>query len=227
MYSTFVALAYLRDARKTPIEVGYAPSYKDAADLIKNGPLSALTRKISAISESRNGIMFSRGDDRRPIYRMRDFDDTVMESKRVTRATKGHKSELNLKRFDMGLGDFETCCRAVSMLCELWRDAPSAWFTQSIVTVSQICGSLTMWDGLAAALSRTFDVEYLDGSVNPPNLIAWCAVCAVKGGTSYDCCTIFDNPQARNLIIAVFKNFDRLDTTRYNDNELQKILQGV
>ena len=35
MYSTFVALAYLRDARKPPIEVGYAPSYKDAADLIK------------------------------------------------------------------------------------------------------------------------------------------------------------------------------------------------
>ena len=35
MYSTFVALAYLRDARKPPVEVGYASSYKDAADLIK------------------------------------------------------------------------------------------------------------------------------------------------------------------------------------------------
>ena len=168
--------------------------------------------------------MFRRGNDRRPIYRMRDFDDSIMESKRIVRATKGHKRELNLKRFDMGYGDFETCCRAVNMLCELWRDAPSAWFAQAVVSVSQICGSLTMWDGLAAALSRTFDVEYLDGSVNPPNLIAWCAVCAVKGGTSYDCCTIFDNPQAQNLIIAVFKNFDRLDTKRYNDNELQKIL---
>lgn len=171
--------------------------------------------------------MFRRGDDRRPIYRMRDFDDSIMESKRIVRATKGHKRELNIKRFDMGYGDFETCCRAVNMLCELWRDALSKWFTQSIVTVSQICGSLTMWDGLASALSRTFDIEYLDGSINPPNLIAWCAVCAVKGGTSYDCCAIFDNPQARNLIIAVFKNFDRLDTKRYNDNELQKILQGA
>ena len=169
--------------------------------------------------------MFRRGDDRRPIYRMRDFDDAIMESKRIVRATKGHKRELNLKRFDMGLGDFETCCRAVNMLCELWRDAPSAWFSQAVVMISQICGSLTMWDGLAAALSRTFDVEYLDGSVNPPNLIAWCAVCAVKGGTSYDCCTIFDNPQAQNIIIAVFKNFDRLDTKRYNDIELQKIFE--
>lgn len=168
--------------------------------------------------------MFRRGDDRRPIYRMRDFDDAIMESKRIVRATKGHKRELNLKRFDMGLGDFETCCRAVNMLDELWRDAPSVWFSQAVVMVSQIAGSLTMWDGLAAVLSRTFDIEYLDGSVNPPNLIAWCAVCAVKGGTSYDCCTIFDNPQAQNLIIAVFKNFDRLDTKRYNDNELQKIL---
>ncbi len=35
MYSTFVALAYLRGANKPPIEVGCAPSYKDAADLIK------------------------------------------------------------------------------------------------------------------------------------------------------------------------------------------------
>lgn len=168
--------------------------------------------------------MFRRGDDRRPIYRMRDFDVAIMESKRIVRATKGHKRELNLKRFDMEFGDFETCCRAVNMLCELWRDAPSEWFSQAVVMVSQIAGSLSTWDGLASALSRTFDVEYLDGSINPPNLIAWCAVCAVKGGTSYDCCTIFDNPQAQNLIIAVFKNFDRLDTTRYNDNELQKIL---
>lgn len=168
--------------------------------------------------------MFRRGDDRRPIYRMRDFDDSIMESKRIVRATKGHKRELNLKRFDMGYGDFETCCRAVNMLCELWRDAPSEWFSKAVVAVLQIAGSLSTCDGLATVLSRTFDVEYLDGSINPPNLIAWCAVCAVKGGTSYDCCTIFDNPQAQNLIIAVFKNFDRLDTIRYNDSDLEKIL---
>lgn len=169
--------------------------------------------------------MFRRGDDRRPVYRMRDFDDGIMESKRVVCATKGRKRELDLKRFDLGYGDFETCCRAVGMLCELWREAPSEWFTQAVIAVSRIAGGLSVGDGLVAALSRTFDVEYLDGSVNPPNLIAWCAVCAVKGATSYDCCTVFDSPQAENLIIAVFKNFDRLDTTRYNDKELQKIFE--
>lgn len=169
--------------------------------------------------------MFRCGDDRRPIYSMRDFDDAIMESKRIVRATKGHKRELNLKRFDLGYGDFETCCRAVNMLCELWRDAPSEWFTRAVIAVSRIAGGLTMRDGLVAVLSRTYDVEYLDGSVNPPNLIAWCAVCAVKGATSYDCCTVFfDSPQAEKLIVAVFKNFDRLDTTRYDDSELQKIL---
>ena len=61
------------------------------------------------------------------------------------------------------------------------------------------------------------------GSVDPVNLIAWCAVCAVKGGSSFDCCAVFDDPQARRLIIAVFKNFDRLDMTRYNDKQLQEI----
>lgn len=168
--------------------------------------------------------MFNRGNNRTPIYRMRRFDDAIMESPRIAKATKGRKRDLNLKRYDMGYGDFETCCRAVTMLCELWREGASTWFPQAIIVVSQICGSLTTWDGLAAALSCTYDVEYLDGTVNSPNLIAWCAVCAVKGGTSYDCCTIFNGPQAQNLIIAVFKNFDRLDTTRYNDTELQKIL---
>lgn len=192
---------------------------------LNGGGLSGLIRRISVIFVLRSGIMFRRGDDRRPIYRMRDFDDAIMESKRVVRATKGHKRELNLKRFDLGYGDFETCCRAVNMLCELWRDVPGEWFTQAVVTVSQIAGGLTMGDGLAAVLSRTYDVGYLDGSVNPPNLIAWCAVCAVKGATSYDCCTIFDSPQAQNLIVAVFKNFDRLDTKRYNDVELQKIFK--
>lgn len=167
--------------------------------------------------------MFRRGDDRRPIYRMRDFDDAIMESERIVRATKGHKRELNLKRFDLGYGDFETCCRAVNMLCELWRYAPSAWFTQAVIAVSRIAGCLDTCDGLSSALSQVFDIEYMDGSINPPNLIAWCAVCAVKGGTSYDCCTVFDSPQAEKLIIAVFKNFDRLDTTRYDDSELQKI----
>lgn len=188
------------------------------------GLLSGLIRRISVIFVLRSGIMFRRGDDRRPIYRMRDFDDAIMESKRIVRATKGHKRELNLKRFDLGYGDFETCCRAVNMLCELWREAPSEWFTQAVVTVSQIAGGLSMGGGLADALSLTHNMGYWDGSVNPPNLIAWCAVCAVKGATSYDCCTVFDSPQAENLIITVFKNFDRLDTTRYNDDELQKIL---
>jgi hypothetical protein len=168
--------------------------------------------------------MFDRGDDRTPIYRMRQFDDAIMESPRVVRATRGHTRELNLKRYDVGFGDFESCCRAVNMLCELWGEAPSAWFTQAVVAVSRICAGLSMRDGLIDVLSRTYDVEYLDGTVNPPNLIAWCAVCAAKGGTSYDCCTVFDSPQAQNLIIAVFKNFDRLDTTRYNDSGLQKIL---
>ena len=149
----------------------------------------------------------------------------IMDSPRIQRAVKGRKRELNLKRYDEGYGDWETCCRAVGMLCELWRDSPSQWFSQAVIMTANIAGSLSMRDGLQAALSRTFCVEYLDGSVNPPNLIAWCAVCSVKGASSFDCCALFDNPHARNLIIAVFKNFDRLDVKKYNDVELQKIFE--
>ena len=166
---------------------------------------------------------FVRGDDRIPIYRMRDFDDAIMESPRIRRALCGRTRKASLVRYDEGYGDFETCCRAVAMLCELWREGVNPWFDQAVLMVVRTAGSLSRWDGLQSALSRTFDVEFLDGSVDPANLIAWCAVCAVKGGASFDCCALFDNVQARNLIIAVFKNFDRLDMTRYNDKELSRI----
>ena len=166
---------------------------------------------------------FVRGDVRVPIYRMRDFDDAIMESPRIGRALRGHVREAGLVRYDEGYGDFETCCRAVAMLCELWREGVNPWFDRAVLMVVCIAGSLSRGDGLQSALSRTFDVEYLDGTVDPANLIAWCAVCAVKGGTSFDCCALFDDVQARNLIIAVFKNFDRLDVTRYNDKELSRI----
>lgn len=166
---------------------------------------------------------FVRGDDRIPIYRMRDFDDVIMESPRICRALRGRMREASLVRYDEGYGDFETCCRAVAMLCELWREGVNPWFDRAVLMVVRIAGSLSRWDGLQSALSRTFDVEYLDGMVDPANLIAWCAVCAVKGGTSFDCCVVFDDPRARGLIIAVFKNFDRLDMTRYNDKQLREI----
>lgn len=166
---------------------------------------------------------FVRGDDRIPIYRMRDFDDAIMESPRIRRALRGRMREASLVCYDEGYGDFETCCRAVAMLCELWREGVNPWFDQAVLMVVRTAGSLSRRDGLQSALSRTFDVEYLDGTVDPVNLIAWCAVCAVKGGTSFDCCALFDDVQARNLIIAVFKNFDRLDVIRYNDKELSRI----
>lgn len=169
---------------------------------------------------------FVRGDDRIPIYRMRGFDDAIMESPRIRKALRGRMCQAGLGRYDEGYGDFETCCRAVAMLCELWREGVNPWFDRAVLMVVRIAGSLSRWDGLRSALSRTFDVEFLDGTVDPANLIAWCAVCAVKGGAGFDCCAVFDSPQAKRLIIAVFKSFDRLDMTRYNDKQLQDILVG-
>ncbi len=32
--------------------------------------------------------MFNRGNDRTPIYRMRRFDDAIMESSRIVKATR-------------------------------------------------------------------------------------------------------------------------------------------
>lgn len=169
---------------------------------------------------------FVRGDEYVPIYRLRSFDDAIMESPRVVKATRGHARELNLKRFDSGRGDFETCCRAVNMLCELWSGQRSEWFGRAVIAVADICASLSPHDGLQAALTRTYDVEYLDGSVNGPNLIAWSAVCCIKGGSWADCNKVFTNFGAQSLIIRAFRNFCRLDITCYNDRQLQDLLLG-
>lgn len=170
--------------------------------------------------------VFNRGDIRVPLYLRRDFDDAILESPRVRKAVKGHVRELGLREFDAGYGDFESCCCAVSMLCELWVESYSSWFGEAIIAVCRICAILRDGSRLSAALSLTVDVEFLDGSINPPNLIAWCAVCAVKGGSSYDCCSVFDSREAHNLIACVFKNFDRLDITCYNDSQLQAVMEG-
>lgn len=169
---------------------------------------------------------FDRGDVTVPIFELRSFDDGIMESPRVVRATRGHARELNLKRFDSGYGDFESCCRAVNMLCELWSGARSEWFGRAVIAVSNICCSLSPRDGLQTALSRTYDIECLDGSINGPNLIAWTAVCRVKGGSGFDCCSVFDHYGAKCLILAVSKNFCRLNVTCYNDEQLQNLLLG-
>ena len=48
MYSTFVALAYLRHEGKPPIEIGYATSYDKAADLVKKwAAIPSHTRNVS------------------------------------------------------------------------------------------------------------------------------------------------------------------------------------
>lgn len=48
MYETFVALAYLRHNDKPPIEIGYATSYDQAADLIRKwAKVSSRTKNIS------------------------------------------------------------------------------------------------------------------------------------------------------------------------------------
>ena len=69
----------------------------------------------------KEGVMFNRGNIRVPLYQRRNFDDAIMGSPRVRKALRGHVRELGLREFDAGYGDFESCCRAVNMLCELWQ----------------------------------------------------------------------------------------------------------
>lgn len=169
---------------------------------------------------------FDRGDTYVPVYRLRTFDDEILQSPRVVKATKGLAIRSDLKWINSGHGDFETCCRATTMLCELWSMEHSEWLGRAVAGVVRICAAMTPHDGLKTALALSYDVACLDGTIDGPNLIAWCAVCRVKGGSSYDCCSRIEHFGARNLAILVDKSFCRLDATRYDDTRLKAILRG-
>lgn len=161
-------------------------------------------------------------DEFTPIPRLRRYDDGVMETSRVQKALKGWKRVAGVRDLDYGKGDYETLCRSVTMLCELYSGADNAYFNRGVLEACRICRTLKPESSLAPALSATYDIGVLDGDIDVANLVAWCAVCAVKGAESYDCCMLFSSRKALNVITAVFKNFDKLDLKRYTEDSMKK-----
>lgn len=163
-----------------------------------------------------------REDVYEPVPRMRLFDEGVVDSYRVRKALKGRMRLAGLRDYEQGRGDFETLCRALTMLGELY-DLSCWWFyPRSVLQVFRLCRMITPNSSLGDVLDMPLDVRMLDGDVDLPNLIGWAAVCAVKGGQRLDCLQRFGD-RAGDVITAVFNNFDRLDIRTYDEARLKKI----
>ena len=163
-----------------------------------------------------------REDIYEPVPRMRLFDEGVVDSYRVQKALKGHMRLAGLRDYMQGRGDFETLCRALTMLDELYDLSCREFYPRSVLQVFRLCRMITPKSGLGDVLDMPCDVRLVDGGVDLPNLVGWAAVCAVKGGQSFDCRQRFGGG-AGDVIAAVFKNFDRLDIRTYDESKLEKI----
>ena len=83
-----------------------------------------------------------REDVYEPVPRMRLFDEGVVDSYRVSKVLKGHMRLAGLKDYAQGRGDFETLCRALTMLGELYDYSCEEFYSKSVFQAFRLffCG---------------------------------------------------------------------------------------
>lgn len=66
----------------------------------------------------------------------------------------------------------------------------------------------------------------LSGLIYCPAMVAWCAVCHVKGATSYEMCKTWEGDEFAQTIIKVScLCFDNLTDVRYTDEDIARMSQ--
>ena len=161
------------------------------------------------------------------ILSRNSFDDTVFESKRLKRVMRGSRKQLSayLRRFNRGDGDFESCCRAVSLLCEFYADmGKQVALCESVLHVCRMCLRLSPTASLKSVLDDTDGIMMSSGLVYAPALVAWCAVCEVRGAVAHDMRIMWrDNDVALALINVSCVVFENLQPACYTDVDLQNM----
>lgn len=155
------------------------------------------------------------------------FDDGILESRRVKEVCRGYMRQLRKREFNAGKGDFETLCRAVSLLLGFYKSNVSAMLRYSILQAADMCIKLSPYNGRLTAESLNEGIVDMFGIVYPAQVVGWCAVCHVKGSTAYDLEALWkDNPAMCRIIPAAMKNFDKLDKKRYNECDMKAMLHS-
>lgn len=155
------------------------------------------------------------------------FDDGVLDDDRVRRVIRGRRRNLHLREYNKGKGDWETLCRSIALLKDFYKpQGAQVAFTDSIEHAANVCLSLLPRTSRIGALARTQNVEMLGGVIYAPAMVAWCAVCHVKGATCYEMCKIWDgNDFAQTIIKIACRCFDNLSDARYTDEDVARMSQ--
>ena len=160
-------------------------------------------------------------DDKRTNW----FDDGVLDDDRVRRVIRGRGRRLHLREYNQGQGDWETFCRSVALLKDFYDpQGRQVAFADSIEHAANVCLSLSPRMSQFDALDRTRNIETLSGVIYVSFMVAWCAVCHVKGASCYEMCKIFDdNEFAQTVIRIACHRFDDLTDARYTDEDIVRM----
>lgn len=155
------------------------------------------------------------------------FDDGILDDDRIRRVIRGRRGRLHLREYNKGEGDWETFCRSVALLKRFYKpQGAQVFFADSIEQAAYVCLSLSPWTSRIGALCRVQNIEMLSGLIYCPALVAWCAVCHIKGATCYEMCKIWDNNEfAQTLVKIACRCFDNLTDESYTDKDIARISQ--
>lgn len=155
------------------------------------------------------------------------FDDGVLDDDRVRRVIRGRRRSLHLGEYNRGEGDWETFCRTVALLKVFYKpQGAQVAFADGIEHAADVCLSLSSHTSRIGALARTQDIEMLGGVIYAPAMVAWCAICRVKGASCYEMCKVWDgNEFAQTIIKIACCCFDNLTDSRYTDEDIARMSQ--
>lgn len=155
------------------------------------------------------------------------FDDGVLDDDRVRRVVRGRRRNLHLREYDRGEGDWETFCRAIALLKDFYKpQGGQVAFADGIEHASDVCLSISPGSSVYDVLSRTQGVEMLSGLIYCPAMVAWCAVCHVRGASCYEMCRIWEGVGfAQTIIKIACLRFDNLTDVRYSDEDIARMSQ--
>lgn len=155
------------------------------------------------------------------------FDDGVLDDDRVRRVIRGRRRNLHLREYNRGDGDWETFCRTVALLKGFYEpQGAQVAFADGIEYAADVCLSLSPSTSRIGALARTQNIEMLGGVIYVPAMVAWCAVCHVKGASCYEMCgTWAGNEFAQTVVKIACCCFDNLTDSRYTDEDIARMSQ--
>lgn len=155
------------------------------------------------------------------------FDDGVLDDGRVRRVIRDRRRNLHLREYSRGEGDWETFCRSVALLKSFYKpQGAQVAFADGIEHAANVCLSLSSRASRIDALAQTNNIEMFGGVIYVPVMVAWCAICHVKGATCYEMCKIWeDNEFAQTIIKIACRCFDNLSDVRYTDEDVARMSQ--